>query len=320
MEGFKKMVPFVTLTTGQKMPQFGLGTYLSTEGECEETTKYAIDIGYRHLDTAFSYFNEKEVGRAVNAKIAEGIIKRDDIFVVTKLSNIHHDPENVERACRMSLANLGLDYADLYLMHTPMGMEFHGDEDTAPKNAAGELLFSDRDYLDTWKAMEPLLEKGLVKGIGVSNFNIPQLKILLEKSSIRPVVNQVECNPGINQGELRTFCQKEGIALISYSPLGRPHYAAKTPNFPKPALQDDRVKALAEKHKKTPGQIILRFLTQLGTTPVPKSANKDRLKDNLNIFDFELSPEDMSVMESFNSGERTCPFTAYISHKYFPFK
>ncbi|XP_055690728.1 aldo-keto reductase family 1 member B1-like [Lutzomyia longipalpis] len=315
----RRMVTLVTLQNGQKMPQLGLGTYLSLEGECEETTKYAIDIGYRHLDTAFSYKNEKEVGRAVNAKIAEGVVKREDVFLVTKLSNIHHDPENVEAACRKSLANLGLDYIDLYLMHTPMGMEYHGDEDTAPKSTAGELLFTTTDYLDTWRAMEGLLDKGLVRSIGISNFNSSQITRLLANCTVKPVANQVECNPGINQGPLRNFCAKHDIALIAYSPLGRPHYAAKNPNFPRPALLDEKVIALGKKYGKTPGQIILRFLVQLGATPVPKSANKQRLKDNIEIFDFELSPEDLCTMQSFNSGERTCPFTDYTTHKFFPF-
>ncbi|XP_059608794.1 aldo-keto reductase family 1 member B1-like [Phlebotomus argentipes] len=315
----RRMATLVSLRNGQKMPQLGLGTYLALKGECEDATKYAIDIGYRHLDTAFSYNNENEVGKAINAKIAEGVVKREDIFLVTKLSAIHHDPEHVERACRMSLRNLGLDYIDLYLMHTPFGMEFHGDEDTAPKNSAGEMLFSNTDYLDTWRAMEPLVEKGLVRSIGVSNFSSHQLTRLLANCSVKPVANQVECNPGINQAPLRTYCAKNDIALIAFSPLGRPHYAAKDPKFPKPALLDDRVIAMAKKYGKTPGQIVLRFLVQLGTTPVPKSSNKERMKDNLEIFDFELSPEDLCVMQSFNTGERTCPFTAFTTHKYFPF-
>ncbi|XP_055704883.1 aldo-keto reductase family 1 member B1-like [Phlebotomus papatasi] len=316
---FREMATLVTLRNGQKMPQLGLGTYLALEGECEEATKYAIDIGYRHLDTAYSYNNEKEVGKAVIAKVAEGKVKREDIFLVTKLSNIHHEPEHVERACRKSLANLGLDYIDLYLMHTPMAFEFHGDEDTAPKNSAGEILSSTTDYLDTWRAMEPLVEKGLVRSIGVSNFNSAQLTRLLANCKIKPVSNQVECNPGINQGPLRNFCAKNDIALIAYSPLGRPHYAAKDPNFPRPALLDDRVISMGKKYNKSPGQIILRFLVQLGATPVPKSSNKERMKDNLNIFDFELSTEDIRVLESFNTGERTCPFTANKTHVYFPF-
>uniref|UniRef100_A0A1L8E0L1 Putative voltage-gated shaker-like k+ channel subunit beta/kcnab n=1 Tax=Nyssomyia neivai TaxID=330878 RepID=A0A1L8E0L1_9DIPT len=312
------MSTFVTLHNGQKMPQLGLGTYLSVEGECEETTRAAIDLGYRHLDTAFSYKNEKEVGRAVVSKIAEGVVKREDIFLVTKLSNIHHDPENVEAACRTSLSNLGLDYVDLYLMHTPMGMEYHGDEDTAPKNMAGELLFSNVDYLDTWRAMEGLVNQGLVRSIGVSNFNSSQITRLLANCTVKPVANQVECNPGFNQGPLRNFCAKNSIALIAYSPMGRPHYAEKNPNFPRPALFDDRVIALAKKYGKTPGQIILRFLVQLGTAPVPKSSNKQRMKDNIEIFDFELSPEDLCTMQELNTDERTCPFTDYATHKYFP--
>lgn len=281
--------------------------------------KHAIDLGYRHIDTAFSYDNEKDVGQAIRDKLADGTVRREELFVVTKLANTHHAPENVERACRMSLANLGLDYVDLYLMHTPMGWKFISDapEDGTPTDAEGNLIFSDVDYVDTWKAMEDLMEKGLTRSIGVSNFNSIQLNRILDVCKIRPVINQVECGPTINQEKLRKFCEGRNILITAYTPLGR--MKAISPDGPPAAAEDPRVIEIAKKYGKSPAQVILRFLIQLGTVPIPKSGNKQRIRENLSLFDFELTMDELEVLESFNTGQRHIPFPLAVNHPHFPF-
>ncbi|XP_059225402.1 aldo-keto reductase family 1 member B1-like [Stomoxys calcitrans] len=305
-----KLAPTIELSNGQQMPVVGLGTWCSYDNDAEKAVKDAIDIGYRHIDTAFVYENEHEVGRAIKAKIAEGKIKREDMFVVTKLGGIHHDPELVEHACRKSLNNLDLGYIDLYLMHFPVAQAYKGDE-----NVHGTGQFTDTDYVDTWKAMEKLVDLGLVKGIGLSNFNSQQTERVLQNCRIRPVVNQVECHPAFNQKKLIEFSRQRQIVITAYAPLARPRPAQKWPAF----LYDETAQSLAKRYNRTTAQISLRYLIQLGVIVIPKSVRKERIAENFNCFDFELSSDDMKVMERYNSGRRLIPFTGMSHHKYFPF-
>lgn len=256
----------------------------------------------------------------MNEVISSGNLKRDEIFVVTKLANHLHNPTRVEAACRKSLSNLGLDYVDLYLMRSPMGLEYREPEDMNPKDEAGNLVASDDDFVETWKAMEKLVDLGLVKSIGVSNFNSDQITRILENCRIKPVTNQVECSPTMNQKKLIEFCKARDIVITAYSPLTRPHRYEKDHSLPKPALLDPRVEEIGRKYKKTPAQVVLRYLLQLGTVPYPKSSNEERIKQNFNIFDFELTAEEVVVMDSFNTGQRTVPFANAVNHKDFPFK
>ncbi|XP_058831681.1 1,5-anhydro-D-fructose reductase-like [Topomyia yanbarensis] len=314
------LAPTVTLNDGNKMPILGLGTWLSLEGEGIAAVKAAIDAGYRHIDTAYLYRNEKEVGQAIREKIAEGVIKREDMFVTTKLWNGYHDPEKIAEAFNRSLANLDIGYIDLYLMHSPMSYKFVSWEPENP-DAASVPEFTEVDYVDTWRAMEKLLSGGKVRSIGVSNFNSEQVERIVKECKVKPVTNQVECNPGLNQRKLTEFCKKLDVTITAYSPLGRPYYYEKDPkNVPKPALDDARVAEIAKKYCKTPGQVILRYLVDLGTIPVPKSANLERLRQNINIFDFKLTEAEIKVMDEFNNEKRTVPFTLAESHKYYPFK
>jgi len=247
------------------------------------------------------------------------LLKRKEIFVTTKLWNIHHEPELVERACRKSLENLKLDCIDLYLMHTPIGYKYTENEELLPKDADGNFLFSDVDYLDTWKEMEKLVGLGLVKSIGVSNFNSEQITRILENCSIKPVVNQVECNTTLNQKKLIEFCKARDIVIMAYSPMTRPHYYEKDRSLPKPAILDERVKEIGQKYNKTAAQVVLRYLYQNGTVPIPKSSNETRIIENISIFGFQLSNEEVQFMDGFNTGLRTVPFNACKSHKYYMF-
>ena len=300
---------------GTTVPAIGLGTYTSMGGDCERAVRDAIDAGYRHIDTAYFYENEHEVGNAINAKIEEGVVKREDVFLVTKLWCHFHEPKRVEYACRKSLTYLGLDYIDLYLMHWPYSYVYRGDSVLMPTNANGEVELSDVDYLDTWKAMEQLVELGLVKSIGVSNFNSEQLTRLLANCKIKPIHNQIECHPALNQKKLIKFCLQHSIVVTGYCPLGRPDPAKKLPKF----IFDDEVKAIGDKYNKTPAQVVLRYLNELGVVPIPKSVTKNRIIENINIFDFKLSPEDHKVLDSYNTGERLIPMEHAKESIHYPF-
>ncbi|XP_063699732.1 1,5-anhydro-D-fructose reductase-like isoform X2 [Culicoides brevitarsis] len=313
--------PTVKLNNGHQMPVIGLGTYLAKNKEGVEAVKVAVDAGYRHFDTAYFYGNEKEVGEGLRAKISDGTVKREDLFVVTKLWNCFHDPKHVETAFQKSLENLNLDYIDLYLMHMPIGYEFRGyEEDLFPTDAEGNLCFSDVDYLDTWKAMEKLMATGKVRSLGISNFNSKQITRLLEVATVKPVTNQVECYLQLTQKKLTKFCKDLDIVITAYSPMGRPHDFGTNPNIPKPALEDERVKEIAKKYGKTTGQVILKYLIQeLGVVPIPKSSNTERIKQNIDIFDFTLTPEDCKTLASLDNNVRTNPFNLCKKHKYYPF-
>ncbi|XP_046599870.1 aldo-keto reductase family 1 member B1 isoform X2 [Neodiprion lecontei] len=285
--------------------------------EMTQAVKDAIDIGYRHIDGAFIYRNEAEVGEAVQAKIKEGVIKRQDIFLTSKLWNTFHRPEAVEPAIRTTLKNLGVDYVDLYLIHWPI--PYKEGKELQPTGVNGEILFSDYDYVDTWKAMEKLYEKGLAKNIGVSNFNEEQLERVLKEGKIKPVTNQVECHPYLTQIKLSEYCKSKGITITAYCPLGCPDRPWGKPEDPK-LLDDLKITSIAKKYKKSPAQVVLRYQVQRGHIVIPKSVNKSRIQENFNIFNFELSKEDIELINSFDCGGRICALRECNESPYYPFK
>uniref|UniRef100_A0A4Y0BN98 Aldo_ket_red domain-containing protein n=1 Tax=Anopheles funestus TaxID=62324 RepID=A0A4Y0BN98_ANOFN len=312
-----KQVPTVRLSNGYEIPVLGYGTYLALQGQCVELVKKAIDIGYRHIDTAYLYENEVEIGQAVRDKIAQGVIRREDIFVTTKLWNTFHDPQHVEEAFRRSYEMLDLGYIDLFLMHSPMGLKFSGYEygDMQPKDADGNMLFSDTDYVETWQAMERLVTTGKVRSIGLSNFNSEQIKRILAVATVKPVVNQVEVNPGYDQRKLIAFCKEHDIIVTAYAPMGRPH---RTTYGNRNALDDPKVLEIGRKYGKSGGQVILRYLLDIGTIPIPYSTNDERMRQNMDVCDFKLTDEEVEYLASFHSA-RTIPFLPLKSHQHYPF-
>ncbi|KAK6494842.1 aldo-keto reductase family 1 member A1-A-like [Huso huso] len=291
-----------TLSTGQKMPLVGLGTWKSAPGEVKQAVLSALDSGYRHIDCAAAYGNEQEVGEALRERVGPGKpIKREHVFVTSKLWNTKHHPDDVEPACRKSLADLGLPFLDLYLMHWPMA--FERGKVAMPRNADGTLRYADTDYRDTWRAMEKLMDQGLVRAIGLSNFNARQTNDILGISKHKPVVNQVECHPHLTQKELLTHCRARGIMLTAYSPLGSPDRPWASPEEPR-LLDDPQIVALARRYGKTPAQVIIRWQVQRGVVCIPKSTTPSRIKENIQVFDFTLSEEDVKLIESFNRNER----------------
>lgn len=309
-------IPTVKFWNGIECPILGLGTWKSEPGKVTQAVKDAIDAGYRHIDCALVYQNEKEVGEAIKQKIEEGVVKREDLFITSKLWNTFHRPDLVLPALKRSLNDLGLSYLDLYLIHWPMAYK-EGD-DLFPKNADDSVAYSDVPYIDTWPAMENLVEKGLVKSIGVSNFNSKQITDILEIAKIKPVLNQVECHPYLNQKQLKEFCENKGILITAYSPLGSPDRPWASKDDPQ-LLSDPKIVEIAEKYNKSPGQIAIKYQVQRGNIVIPKSVTKSRIISNADIFDFTIDSSDMDVMDSLDMGFRACHLNWCKDHKDFPF-
>ncbi|XP_078032907.1 aldo-keto reductase 1B-like [Augochlora pura] len=309
-------VLMLKFNNGNKVPALGLGTWQSKPGEVTQAVKDAIDLGYRHIDCAHAYRNEKEVGAALKAKIAEGVVKREDLFITSKLWNTFHKPELVEPAIKTTLSNLGLEYLDLYLIHTPMA--FKEGDDLLPKNDDDTIAFSNVDYLDTWKAMEGLVTKGLAKNIGVSNFNSEQMERVLKNCTIKPVTNQIECHPYLTQKKLSALCAEKGILVTAYSPLGCPGHPQEKPDDPK-LLDDKKLCELAKKYNKTPAQVLIRYQLDRGHIVIPKSVTKSRIAQNSEVFDFKLTPEDIAYIDTFDCNGRICAIPNFSSGPHFPF-
>ncbi|XP_032672316.1 aldo-keto reductase family 1 member B1-like [Odontomachus brunneus] len=308
--------PMLKFHNGNQVPAFGLGTWKSKPGEVTQAVQDAIDIGYRHIDCAYIYGNEKEIGAAIQAKIKENVVKREELFITSKLWNTFHRPDLVEPTIKRTLADLGLDYVDLYLIHWPVG--FKEGDNLFPKNADGTTTLSDVDYVDTWKAMEAVLSKGLAKNIGISNFNSEQITRLLENATVKPVTNQIECHPYLSQKELSNFCKEKGILVTAYSPLGSPDRPWAKPDDPK-LLEDKTLSQIATKYSKTPAQILIRYQLERGHIVIPKSVTRSRILENSKVFDFELKPEDIAYIDTFNCNGRICPLTGSEASPYYPF-
>jgi len=306
----------VKFNNGHEMPMVGLGTWKSGVGEVKQAVVDAIDAGYRHLDCALAYQNEHEVGAAIKEKIADGTITRKDLFVTSKLWNTFHSFAAVEQGLRMTLKNLELEYLDLYLIHWPMGYQ----ENTVlfPKDDNGKFIYHDADFLETWKGMEHCVNLGLVKSIGVSNFNIEQLKRVIDNSSIKPVTNQVECHPYLNQAALIKQCEELGVVVTAYSPLGSPDRPWAKPGDPI-LMEDPKLVELAKKYGKTVPQILLRYQIQRGVVVIPKSVTKARIISNLDCNDFQLSAEDVKYVDSFDCNGRVCVLEWVKDHPFYPF-
>jgi 2,5-diketo-D-gluconate reductase A len=266
-------VPFITLNNGVQMPQLGFGVWQVPDDEAAAAVSTAIEAGYRSIDTAAIYENEKGTGQA----IAASGVPREELFVTTKLWNAEQGYDSTLRAFDASLEKLGLDYVDLYLIHWPL-----------PSRGL---------YLDTWRAFEKLYADGRTKAIGVSNFPVPQLQHVLDEGSVVPAVNQIELHPNLPQAELRAFHAAHGIATEAWSPLGQG----------RGLLEDPALAALATKHGKTPAQVVLRWHLQIGNIVIPKSVTPSRIRENLDVFDFELDAADLAAIDALGNGTRLGP-------------
>ena len=257
------------LNDGNKMPLLGFGTWEIAKNAAYGAVKTAIEVGYRHIDTAWIYGNEKEVGQAINDLIKNGTIKREDIFLVTKVWNTFHKKEDAIKGVNESLTHLGLKYVDLILVHWP---------DT-------------KGNLDVWAGLEQVKTMGWAKSIGVSNFNQQQIENIIKHSKVVPVNNQIPSSPFKNQQKLIEFCQSHNVTVTAYSPLG---------HGDKRLLEHAVVKSIAQKHKKTAAQVLIRYHIERNVIVIPKSTKKERIQENFNVFDFSLTQDDMKQLNSLN--------------------
>ncbi|XP_075984087.1 aldo-keto reductase AKR2E4-like [Anticarsia gemmatalis] len=301
-------VPKVKLSSGHEMPIVGLGTYArkADPAQYRQGVEWGIEAGYRHIDTASSYNNEVYVGEGINNKIKDGTVTRDQLFVTTKLWNNCHAESDVVPSLKDSLARLKLDYVDLYLVHWPVSVNANGGD-------------ADIDYLETWRGMEEAVKLGLAKSIGVSNFNEQQLERLIKAANIKPVCNQFEINPTLTQHKLVDFCKKLSVVPVAYTPLGLISEARPEFNGLDAIKTDARLGDIAQKYGKTRAQIALKYLLQRDIVVVPKSFTKSRIAENLELFDFELTQDEMTIVDGFNINHRCVPANAFSSFKNYPF-
>ena len=265
-------VPSIALNNGVEIPQFGFGVFQIDPAETKQATLAALEAGYRHIDTAEMYGNEQGVGEAVR----ESGIDRSEIFVTSKLDNGFHAPDDAETAFEGTLQALDIGHVDLFLMHWPLP-------------GVG-------DFVETWKAMERMYEGGRVRAIGVSNFKEHHLNRLFGATTVVPAVNQIEVHPYLTQDGLRAFDREHGIATEAWSPIAQGK-----------VLDDAVIERIARRIEKSPAQVVLRWHVQRGDVVFPKSVNPDRMRANIDVFDFELSDADMSDITALNRDERTGP-------------
>ncbi|KAJ3685736.1 hypothetical protein LUZ61_014900 [Rhynchospora tenuis] len=298
------MAGTIKLNSGYEMPMVGLGVWRMEGKSIRDLILSAIKIGYRHFDCAADYQNEAEVGEALEEALKSGLVKREDLFITTKLWNSDHG--HVLEACKDSLKKLRLDYLDLYLVHFPIATRHTGVGTTA--SAIGEDGVLDIDTTisleTTWHAMEDLVSKGLVRSIGISNYDIFLTRDCLAYSKIKPAVNQIETHPYFQRDSLVRFCQKHGVCVTAHTPLGGA--AANTEWFGSVSCLDDpTLKALAEKYNKTVAQLILKWGLQRNTVVIPKSSKEERLRENFQVSDFTISDDDMDKIKAIDRKYRT---------------
>jgi 2,5-diketo-D-gluconate reductase A len=267
-------IPEIMLNNGRVIPQFGFGVFQIKPADTAEAVANALQAGYRHIDTAEMYGNEREVGAA----IAASGLDRSDVFVTSKLSNASHRPEDARKAFDATLDSLGFDYIDLFLIHWPLPTRYDGD------------------YVSTWRTLEEFYRDGRARSIGVSNFKPHHLRRLHEESEITPAINQIEIHPYLTQDDVRAFCAEHQIAVEAWSPIAQGL-----------VLTDPTLDEIARRVGKTPAQVVLRWHIERGDIVFPKSVTPDRIKENIAIFDFELSGEDVEAISALNRNERTGP-------------
>ena len=306
----------LVLNSGDKMPMLGLGLWKLGQDVCGDVVYNAIKNGYRMLDSACDYGNEHKTGEGIARAISEGVCTREDLFVVSKLWNTFHRPEHVKLACQKSMADLGVDYLDLYLIHFPIAQPFVPIETCYPpewinndeslNQGKPRMLFDTGvTYRETWEAMEQLVRDGLVRNIGFCNIGTHQIREVLNYCKVKPAVLQVELHPYLTQQKLIRMARENGIQVTGFSNLGPLSYVELgMATDDESLLIHPLITELAARYSKTPGQILLRWAVQRGTAAIPKSSKVERLVENISIFDFNLSQVEMMNIDGLNKNKR----------------
>ena len=292
----------VIFANGDQMPVLGLGTWKSATGEVYNAVREAISAGYRHFDCAFIYGNEAEIGSALADAFAAGEVKREELWITSKLWNSRHRRDQVLPALQQTLQSLQLSYLDLYLMHWPVCLQETAD---FPPKPADFIPLGEIPLTETWAGMEEAVKKRLTRHIGVANFNIANLRTISEGATVVPEVNQVEMHPYLQQPKLLEYCRKTGIHITAYSPLGSPDRPSRLrTGHDIPILEDAVVKDIASLHSCSPAQVLISWAIMRGTSVIPKSVNPERLRQNLEATRLELSSEDMKRLAALDRGHR----------------
>lgn len=292
----------LAFANGDRIPALGLGTWQAAPGDVYRAVKTALQLGYRHIDCAFIYGNEAEIGRALAEALADGLVQREELWITSKLWNNSHALGHVRPALQKTLASLQLDYLDLYLIHWPVALK----PDVMIPRAAHELISLDVLPLAvTWQGMEALLEAGLCRHIGVSNCSVPKLQGLLQNAQHKPEMNQIELHPYLQQPAMLEFCRAHGILLTAYSPLGSPQRPAGLRSEDEPVLlQDPTVAAIAARRGVSSAQVLLAWALQRRTVVIPKSVHAERLAQNLAAAEVTLADEDMQQLAGLDRQRR----------------
>ncbi|KAF7561965.1 hypothetical protein G7046_g2199 [Stylonectria norvegica] len=293
-------IPSIKLSSGYEMPQVGFGLWKVDNATCADTIYNAIKAGYRLFDGACDYGNEKECGDGITRAIKDGLVTREELFIVSKLWQTYHDQERVEPICRKQLADWQVDYFDLFLIHFPVALEYVDPSVRYPPgwfyDGEAEVRWSKATNQETWGAMEKLVDAGLARSIGISNFQAQTIYDLLKYARIRPATLQVELHPYLQQNELVRLAKAEGIAVTAYSSFGPTGFIELDMDQAKsasPLMEHELFKGLAEKYGKTPAQILLRWATQRGLAVIPKTSRPAVMAQNLDCIAFDIEKEDV---------------------------
>ncbi|KAI6183502.1 alcohol dehydrogenase [Aphelenchoides bicaudatus] len=321
-------IPHVTLSNGVKQPLIGLGTLMNKDrDELKQTIETALDAGYRYFDTAWYYGNESLIGEIFAEIFKKGPLKREDIFVTTKLPPHRYEPREAEKTFNQQLKDLQTDYVDLYLLHSPCTTEMN--EDGSAKMKGEENVPSFLPHIETWRVLEKLYKEGKAKSIGISNFSPKQTQALYDQAEIKPHNTQVELHIYHRQRELVELCKKLNISVTSFATLGSPAIKGVQGNNrvgisvdypPHGVLGHPLVLELAQKYTKTPGQILLRHLVQLEISVIPKSSNPQRIRENIDILDFKLTADELKRFDDIQEDFRLFVFPPSQNHPWYPFK
>jgi D-xylose reductase len=308
MESMKRL----KLNSGRQLDAVGLGLWKIDPPETAQVVRAAIDCGYRHFDSACDYGNEPQAGVGLSEAMAAGDVSREQLWITSKLWNTFHRAEHVRPALLKTLEDLRLDYLDLYLMHFPIASQFVPFDERYPPGwltdpgADPAVMVPDRvPIIETWRAMEDLVREGLVRDIGVCNFGCSLLRDLINQADINPAVLQVELHPYLTQQKLLRFCQQSEIAVTAFSPLGaQSYFSLNMAEASEAVMEQTVIKEIASSHHRTTAQVLLRWGVQRGTAIVPKTTNTERLKENIALFDFELSDQEMKLIDSLDRHRR----------------